>query len=88
MASSSSHGGNSAHGSSGDALTGQQKAPGSPTQELSAAKNALAKAITIHHKHLGGTLPTTGKAGEASQNEMMSLMQRAYAGLLVVSKAV
>jgi hypothetical protein len=45
------------------------------------ARQYLAEAIALHEKHMDGTEPTTGPAGEASQAEMMRLMQQAYEAL-------
>lgn len=38
-------------------------------------------AIVLHMKHMDGTAPTTGPAGERSQADMMRLMQTAYEAL-------
>lgn len=45
------------------------------------ARQYLADAIAIHEKHMSGTEPTTGPAGDRSQTEMMRLMQQAYEAL-------
>lgn len=41
----------------------------------------LKKAISLHEKHMNGTAPTTGVAGEKSQKLMMSQMMRALSEL-------
>ena len=41
----------------------------------------LRRAIALHEKHMNGTAPTTGPAGERSQAEMMTMMRRALAAL-------
>ena len=46
-----------------------------------AARRYLADAIALHEKHMNGTEPTTGPAGEKSQEEMMRMMQQAYEAL-------
>ena len=45
------------------------------------ARRYLADAIALHEKHMNGTEPTTGPAGEKSQDEMMRMMQQAYEAL-------
>ncbi len=45
------------------------------------AKKWLGKAIDLHEKHMDGKAPTTGKAGEKSQEEMMKMMEKADAAL-------
>jgi hypothetical protein len=45
------------------------------------ARRHLADAIALHEKHMNGTEPTTGPAGEKSQVEMMRMMQQAYEAL-------
>jgi len=45
------------------------------------AKAALARAISLHMKHMDGTAPTTGKDGEASQKKMMADMLEAWRAL-------
>ena len=45
------------------------------------ARRYLADAIALHERHMNGTEPTTGPAGEKSQAEMMRLMQQAYEAL-------
>lgn len=45
------------------------------------AANWLRKAIALHRKHMDGTAPTTGKAGEKSQMLMMEQMENALAEL-------
>lgn len=41
----------------------------------------LKAAIALHEKHMNGTAPTTGKAGEKSQQLMMTQMEKALAEL-------
>lgn len=45
------------------------------------AKKWLGKAIALHEKHMDGTAPTTGDAGEASQKLMMTQMKTAMTAL-------
>lgn len=45
------------------------------------AKKLLEQAIALHEKHMNGTEPTTGPAGDASQMKMMRMMTRALAAL-------
>lgn len=45
------------------------------------AKAKLKAAIALHAKHMNGSAPTTGKAGEKSQRAMMDLMEEALAAL-------
>ena len=45
------------------------------------ARRYLADAIALHEKHMNGTEPTTGPAGEESQAVMMRMMQQAYEAL-------
>lgn len=51
---------------------------GGGTQE---AIDQLNAAIALHEKHMNGTAPTTGKAGDASQQKMMDQMTAALAAL-------
>lgn len=48
---------------------------------VSEAISLLKKAISLHEKHMNGTAPTTGVAGEKSQKLMMSQMMRALSEL-------
>lgn len=41
----------------------------------------LKAAIALHEKHMNGTAPTTGPAGEKSQSEMMEMMRSALSAL-------
>ncbi|MDF0543342.1 DUF2213 domain-containing protein [Sphingobium sp. H39-3-25] len=41
----------------------------------------LKKAISLHKKHMNGTAPTTGKAGDESQKLMMEQMEKALSEL-------
>lgn len=51
------------------------------TDSPAAAEKWLRKAIALHEKHMNGTAPTTGKAGEASQELMMTQMKNALSEL-------
>jgi hypothetical protein len=42
---------------------------------------SLKDAIALHVKHMNGTAPTTGAAGERSQTAMMTMMKAALAAL-------
>lgn len=48
---------------------------------VSEAISLLKKAISLHEKHMNGTAPTTGAAGEKSQKLMMLQMMRALSEL-------
>lgn len=41
----------------------------------------LREAIALHEKHMNGTAPTTGPAGEKSQMAMMQMMRDALEAL-------
>ena len=49
--------------------------------DVATAKEWLQEAIALHEKHMNGTAPTTGAAGEKSQMEMMDQMKKALAAL-------
>lgn len=49
--------------------------------DVSSAVDQLNAAITLHKKHMNGTAPTTGAAGEASQKKMMDQMMAALSAL-------
>ena len=49
--------------------------------EAELASKWLKRAIDLHQKHMDGTEPTTGDAGERSQMRMMDMMKKAYAYL-------
>jgi len=51
------------------------------TDGIGDAKAWLKKAIALHKKHMDGTAPTTGPAGEKSQMLMMEQMENALAAL-------
>lgn len=51
------------------------------TDGIGDAKAWLKKAIALHKKHMDGTAPTTGPAGEKSQMLMMEQMENALAEL-------
>lgn len=53
--------------------------PASSKEDFESGMNALISAIQMHAKHMNGSLPTTGIAGERSQMRMMNLMREAYA---------
>lgn len=56
-----------------------------PTEDITdspaTAEKWLRKAIALHEKHMNGTAPTTGKAGAASQELMMTQMKNALSEL-------
>lgn len=49
--------------------------------DITKAKTFLKRAISIHEAHMNGSMPTTGKAGEASQETMMEFMMVALIAL-------
>ncbi|NQE62946.1 DUF2213 domain-containing protein [Caulobacter sp. RHG1] len=49
--------------------------------DIAEAKSQLRAAIALHEKHMSGAAPTTGKAGERSQQAMMDMMVRALEAL-------
>jgi hypothetical protein len=51
----------------------------SENQKVAVAK--LRAAIALHKKHMDGTAPTTGAAGEKSQQKMMEMMEDALEAL-------
>lgn len=51
------------------------------TDSPATAEKWLRKAIALHEKHMNGDAPTTGKAGEASQELMMTQMKNALSEL-------
>lgn len=51
------------------------------TDGIEDAKAWLKKAIALHKKHMDGTAPTTGPAGEKSQMLMMTQMENALSAL-------
>jgi hypothetical protein len=51
------------------------------TADMATAIRFLRDAILLHEKHMKGTAPTTGPAGERSQMQMMQMMKTAYAAL-------
>ena len=51
------------------------------TEGVADAKKWLKKAIALHKKHMNGSAPTTGPAGEKSQMLMMEQMENALAEL-------
>lgn len=59
--------------------TTKSAAPKKP--DVPTAKKLLNKAIDLHEKHMEGKAPVTGKAGEKSQQEMMTMMEKAAAAL-------
>lgn len=60
---------------------GPQCRVGDAKPDLAKAKGKLRAAIALHEKHMNGSAPTTGKAGEKSQQAMMDLMEEALAAL-------
>lgn len=56
-----------------------------PTEDITdspaTAEKWLRKAIALHEKHMNGDVPTTGKAGAASQELMMTQMKNALSEL-------
>ena len=55
--------------------------PKSDEPDLARAKQELDAAIQLHKKHMNGTAPTTGPAGEKSQMKMMMQMRAAREAL-------
>lgn len=51
------------------------------TKDIALAKAKLQDAIALHKKHMNGTAPTTGAAGEESQQAMMDMMVEALSAL-------
>lgn len=51
------------------------------TDSPATAEKWLRKAIALHEKHMNGDAPTTGKAGDASQELMMTQMKNALSEL-------
>lgn len=51
------------------------------TKDIALAKAKLQDAIALHKKHMNGTAPTTGAAGEESQHAMMDMMVEALSAL-------
>lgn len=51
------------------------------TKDIALAKAKLQDAIALHKKHMNGTAPTTGAAGEKSQQAMMDMMVEALSAL-------
>lgn len=50
-------------------------------EDIKGAIKPLKAAIALHEKHMDGSAPTTGPAGEASQQKMMDLMQESLSVL-------
>ncbi|MES2323271.1 MAG: hypothetical protein V4633_13485 [Pseudomonadota bacterium] len=48
---------------------------------LKLAEAKLEQAIALHERHMDGTAPVNGTAGEKSQREMMRMMKSALAAL-------
>jgi hypothetical protein len=51
------------------------------TPNVDTAVAKLREAIALHEKHMNGTAPTTGPAGEKSQMAMMDMMKAALKAL-------
>lgn len=58
-----------------------QHTAASPAVDVPAATGWLNRAIARHERHMNGTEPTTGPAGEASQQKMMDEMRAAAKAL-------
>lgn len=64
-----------------DAATCESVPLSSLSDSVEGATTWLKKAIALHKKHMDGTAPTTGAAGEKSQMLMMTQMEKALAEL-------
>lgn len=64
-----------------DAATCESVPLSSLSDSVEGAITWLKKAIALHKKHMDGTAPTTGAAGEKSQMLMMTQMEKALAEL-------
>lgn len=65
-------------------IDAQGPAPGEMTggsADVPSAVDQLNAAIALHEKHMNGTAPTTGAAGDASQQKMMDQMMAALTAL-------
>lgn len=51
------------------------------TPNVSRAIALLREAIELHEQHMDGSAPTTGPAGEESQQKMMNMMRDALSAL-------